>query len=249
MRAILILLLACLYSTAAAAQTDAAIDGKRYRSLTVEPKNSGTATITTIELQEAGPGLATINTDLRALLAKSLDWARECNSDSLDGLLKEPGDFHQTLEPTWWTDRLLAVSVMTNSTCGGPHPNTDPDYLLWDVTTGKRIAIASWFTAAALKKPTGRELELSLRLKAIVLKHAERMQDDDCAEVLRDNEYYLIQPGPAGMVFVPSLPHVVQACADDIVVPYAMLHAFLRAEALKRLATAAPATPPAAPAR
>ncbi len=247
MRMILILL-ACLWTAPAFADdADRTIDGRHYRSLTVEPKNSGEASITTIELREAGPGIAAINADLRKVLAESRKWAAECNSDSLKGILKQPGYFQQGMEPTWWTDRLLAVSVMTNSTCGGPHPNSDPDYYLWDTTTGKRLAVARWFTAAALKTSGGREMQLSPPLKAIVLKHAERARDDDCGEVLRDSDYYLIQPGPAGMVFVPSLPHVVQACADDIVVPYGLLDAFLNGTARRFIA--GPATPPAARAR
>jgi len=244
----ILILLACLWTASAIAEeADRKIDGKRYRIVTVEPENAGTATIATIELREAGPGIAAINADLRRMLADARNWAAECNRDSLDSMLKEPGDFYQATEPTWWTDRLLAVSIMTNSTCGGPHPNVDPDYVLWDTATGKRIVVNRWFTANALKKSGERDVQLSAPLKAIVLKHAERARDDDCGEVLRDSDYYLIQPGPAGMVFVPSLPHVVQACADDVVVPYALLDAFLKGAA--RQVIAGSATPRAAPAR
>lgn len=251
----LAILLTCLWTCHAAAEPaletgpDQAIDGRRYRLLTSRPETSGNADIAILELRETGAGVAAINAELRAERPSTLARAAACHADSMAGPAQEAGEFDQSMQPTWWTDRLLAVSVYVHSSCGGPHPNFDADYRLWETTTGRRIGIATWFTAAALQKSTDREVRPSRPLRAIVLKHAGRRADPDCGDALRDNDYYLIQPGRAGMVFVPSLPHVVQACADDVVVPYAALGAFLGATARQELAIALPAIPPAAPAR
>lgn len=227
------------------------IDGRRYRLLSIRPDDAGRADVAVLELREAGPGLAAINRTLSAELPAAARRAVDCNADSLAGPAQEAGEYEQDMQPTWWTDRLLAVTVHVRGYCGGAHPFFDQEFRLWDTATGRPVDIAGWFTRAALKRSADREFELSSSLAAIVLKFADRRRDPDCADTLADNRYYLVQPGPGGMVFVPSLPFVVQACADDIVVPWTALGAFLSPAGRTGSGpvSAGPATRPAAPAR
>ncbi len=233
MRAFVILMTLAIWSAAAAAQPvpvagpEQAIDGRRWRLLSVRPDDAGQADIAVLELREGGPGPAAINAALRAELPAAIQRAVDCNADNLAGPAQEPGEYDQDMKPTWWTDRLLAVTVTVHSYCGGPHPFFEQEFRLWDTTTGRPVDVAGWFTRVALKRSTEQEFELSPGLAAAVLKFAGRRHDPDCAEALADNRAYLIQPGPKGMVFVPSLPFVVQACADDIVVPWPTLRPFL----------------------
>jgi len=206
---------------------DETIDGRRYRLLTIRPDDAGKATIAVLELRQAGAGLAAINRALSAELPAAVQRAVDCNADSLAGPAREAGEYDQDMRPTWWTDRLLAVSVHVRGYCGGAHPFFDQEFRLWDTATGRPVDVAGWFTRAALKRSTEQEFELSSRLAATVLKFAGRRHDPDCAETLAGNRSYLVQPGRDGMVFVPSLPFVVQACADDIVVPWPALDPFL----------------------
>lgn len=206
---------------------DETIDGRRYRLLTIRPDDAGKAAIAVVELREAGAGLTAINRALHAELPAAVQRAVDCNADNLAGPAQEPGEYDQDMRPTWWTDRLLAVSVYVRGSCGGAHPFFDQEFRLWDTATGRPVDVAGWFARAALKRSTEQEFELSPGLAATVLKFAGRRHDPDCAETLADNRAYLIQPGPKGMVFVPSLPFVVQACADDIVVPWPTLRPFL----------------------
>ena len=193
------------------------LDGKRYRTLTAKVQNSGDSDVATLELLEPGPGIAAINAQLRQALPGLLDEAYDCNQQSMDGIHAK-GQYSHSEAPTLWTAGLVVVTVSENSSCGGAHPNADQQFRVWDAATGRTLDMAEWFIA---------DPGLADKLQPVILKFVAPDTDKDCADVLRDNQAYRLRPDRKAMIFQPELPHVVQACADDIAVPYAQLAPFL----------------------
>ncbi len=201
------------------------VDGKHYRIVTARAENMAETSVATIELLEPGATIAAINGEFRKALpqnAAGLKAFYECNRQSLSGFAQE-GEYSQRVEPTLWTSRFLVVTTSENDSCGGAHPSFGQTSQIWDLQSGKIVDIVPWFTPDALDPA---EHTATDKLQRVILA-ASAPSDADCKDALETSHAYIIRPAKAGMVFVPDLPHVVQACADDIVVPYGKVQPFL----------------------
>ena len=55
----------------------------------------------------------------------------------------------------------------------------------------------------------------------------EDLNDAECRDVARDQEFWTFGLSRDGMLFVPSLPHVAAACQATYTVPWSELKPFL----------------------
>jgi len=135
-------------------------------------------------------------------------------------------DFSRGLAPVQWSAKLLVLREIYSNYCGGAHPNGGvSDFKVWDLVQDRPVAVWRWFKGIDKTSRIS-----SKRLRDLVAAHYSRRDetgDNSCADALDGNEYYLMYPTSTGMVFSPVLPHVNQACIEDIEVPWVKLHPFL----------------------
>ena len=135
-------------------------------------------------------------------------------------------DFWRGPAAVEWSAKLLVLRETYSNYCGGAHPSGGvSDFKVWDLIQDRPVAPWRWF------KGIDKTSRISAkRLRDLVAAHYSRRDDkgdNSCADALDVNEYYLMYPKSSGMVFSPILPHVIQACAEDIEVPWEKLHPFL----------------------
>ena len=188
-----------------------------------------------IRLDGSEKGDAAIN----AALAKEAEpWGEDgwvaCLSNALGRGWSE-GEFGASQKPMLLTRRFLSVRKNFEDDCGGAHPNAGYSVATYDRASGRPVIVARWFLPSAIPPPAKdagpyREEDpvvLSRALTRLVMAHFPRA-DKDCRESLDDaSTYWWIGLTPRGFVFSPELPHVVEACQDDAVVPYAAVAAML----------------------
>jgi hypothetical protein len=91
--------------------------------------------------------------------------------------------------------------------CGGAHPDSSSALLVVDRNSGDTIDIADW-----LKDP----------LDAIGRKYWKTSRED-CKDALEEDTTFVVWPSPDGVVFAPTLPHAIEACSEEMTIPYARL--------------------------
>jgi Regulator of chromosome condensation (RCC1) repeat len=201
---------------------DAEFDGHRYRSVAVLA-----GAINGVEIPGDRNRVPRLGRMMRDWLHGNIGEYYECQTDPTPHRnAKNPvPDFSKEMTPVFWNERLLVLRETYSSYCGGAHPSGGiGSYVVWDSTEDKPLEPWGWIRGSKGKYGSYvAPAELNALIHSIYVKG----RDDECAEVIRSTEYYLVYPGKAGMVFSPSLPHVVRACADDIEVPYAKLRPHL----------------------
>lgn len=204
------------------------INGTQYRMVTV--KDEGIASFELIGMDTI---TTSINDQLRKDLEGEIDASFGCTSSVL-GRWGEKGDYGSIRTPILLTEHWLTVVTHSEDSCGGAHPNTDNNYQTWNRETGKLENIWTWFNASGAqlinqKMPSGEtweHVEIGPELRKTLAnrwpKSANNGADSECDDV-GESAYWKIYPESTGLVFTPELPHVIQACSDDIHIPYARL--------------------------
>jgi hypothetical protein len=191
------------------------LDGRHYRTVTARAEQFSVATL---QLLEPGAAVSALNAQLKKQLPdtpQSLEDLYACNREAL-GSLGANGGTTIDIKPLLWTDRYLVTQTTTETFCGGPYPATDITSTTWNVRSGQAEDISKWLGPG----------EVTGELKALVARYFETT-DSDCVDALSQAHTFDIRPDRKGLVFTPDLPHVAQACADDILVPYEALKPFL----------------------
>lgn len=184
-------------------------EGKRFRTLSAGVNEA----VSTIELLESKPAIASVNQALRAELREEIGSYYQClNSENIQAVAEAEYSF--TTSPVFWSSRWLTLAVTANNYCGGFGINHHYWYSTWDLVSGKRVDLWTWFE--------GMKDEASAALKKVINAHAK--SDEECGEMLTENVSYSLRPSKEGMVFSPQL---YIGCQDDIDVPYDKLLPFL----------------------
>lgn len=135
-------------------------------------------------------------------------------------------DFFMSLAPQFWNARLLVLAETYSNYCGGAHPNGGvSNYIAWDLLEDRPIEAWKWIQGS-----DGAGHVISKRLRKTLKDHYGRRNEtgeESCADALEGQEYFFAYPRATGMVFLPSLPHVIQACADEIEVPWTKMQPYL----------------------
>ena len=189
--------------------------------------------LTSLAYAPVQPGDRAINAALRLDPAKregDADYV-SCYQGSL-GSLGNDGDFGFGYTPRATTSAFLTVTVNAEGFCGGAHPYADYWWQTFDRKTGRKVDLATWLTPAASPRAEGFEdaaiRPLSPAFKRLLLRRL-RFEEAECRTVVSDAEYWNIGLDRTGLVFSPSLPHVAQACGEDVAVPFAELAPWLSA--------------------
>ncbi len=191
--------------------------GKRFRELSIEIRNQSFG-IGTIELLEEGPHIAALNKGLRAEIddGELYGCRRLTLSQFGDG-----GEYNVSMAIRLWTKRWFTVAVNVNAYCGGAYPSHHTEYRVWNLATGKRVDPSTWI------KGQGRETPEALKKIQIAASSAS-IGCDNTPSI--DEGLYLQTLEADGFVFPVILPHVVQNCEENIVIPYGKMLPFLTDE-------------------
>ncbi|MBB6017898.1 hypothetical protein [Deinococcus radiopugnans] len=115
---------------------------------------------------------------------------------------------------TLLTPRLLSLREDINSYCGGAHPDTATTGLILDRASGRPVPLSALWPSLT-----------AARLKALYLGAATSDPASECDDVLREmQDRFAVSLGSGGLSLTPtSLPHVVSACAESVVIPLGQL--------------------------
>jgi len=132
---------------------------------------------------------------------------------------------------------VFSIYASANFYCGGTYPTNDANMsLTFDLRTGKKVQFAELFRTydankdQILKIIFARQLARTEKLLAAGKKSDENFNCEGNSDLftlktLRDSKY-AYNFSEKGLVVQPSWPHVVEACAERVIVPYQQLKEF-----------------------
>src|SRR5205085_10192416 len=214
----------------------ATADGTAYTKLTLDTAGHFEIAVQTFVLDGDSAAVRRINTTLGEELAGTPPRWFECISNSLDMRSME-GQQSLTLEPAMISRSWLSVSSEGDWDCGGAHPSESNAYRLFDLTTGAETELLDWFLPRAVRREhiegmeeDSRSLEPAFRTFLLTGWRPAAGDNAECAEVLRDAEYWNAGLTRDGVVFTPDLPHVVMACSESFTISFDRLRPWLKPE-------------------
>lgn len=209
--------------------TRAVKDDVRYRALVF---GAGPAfpsiSLTGFELIGEDAATRRINAGLRTRVPGSNEDWRSCITGGLEAHGSD-GDLDATLAPTLITPRWLGAALNQDDECGGAHPNSGTVPITFDRSTGATVDLHSWLSDAAIDRSAATaDLPPTVRptFRRLIMAAAGDIEPD-CRDALAEEEFWDIGLDRRGLTFRAELPHVNQACADVMLVPWAMLARFL----------------------
>ncbi|QFP78284.1 hypothetical protein DAAJ005_07675 [Deinococcus sp. AJ005] len=160
-------------------------------------------------LPDASPALqATLQDRLLFNAVNALECASSLPEDS-------QGDgYNLHVDVTLLTPRLISLRENTDYYCGGAHPDNSTVGLILDRTKGRLVPLLNLWPSLT-----------PVRLKALYLAASASGPVSECDDVLRDmNASFAVSLSSGGLTLTPdTLPHVVAACAESVVIPYGQL--------------------------
>jgi len=214
-------------------------DGIHYTRLILDFRGhfGDDLSVETFALPESAPAVRAINTVLRKPLAGQPDGWLTCIQMASDW--RPRGQSNEIMEPRMLSRRWLVVNHHWDGYCGGAHPDSSDNPMLFDLTTGAEVNLYSWFNDKGVKRERlDGEVEdvVTLRPTFRYLLMGPRVADDECDDAMRSEEFWNVELTRTGFVFTPELAHVVQACEDDYPLSFAKAGPFLNAEGQKQVA-------------
>jgi hypothetical protein len=182
-----------------------------------------------------------INTGLRRLDGSVRKAAAACKTEG-----GANSSWERSVDAPMRGPRFLSFAIVDNAFCGGAHPNVSTKAIVYDLSTGVPVDWTSLLPPALTGKvalATGADgtkmvTLASKRLHALYLKGYRPRTGDpkavDAEAECRDAVTNTGTDGPpammawldakaGGLAVQFDLPHVVQACADAVVIPTATL--------------------------
>ena len=153
------------------------------------------------------------------------------------------GEYMASMSIAFWNDHWLSVEESSSGNCGGPYPFVNHGHVTIDLDRGIEVDPWSWFkggrTAAGPKDANGNEEPTALQ--KLILPQTQSTKeadsgDEDCRQAVLKNHDYELSLTENGIQFATSFPHVIQACDELFVVPYAKLAPFLNASGKEAIA-------------
>ncbi|WP_174298945.1 hypothetical protein [Sphingomonas bacterium] len=213
------------------AETPASKDGVHYRRLVF---GAGPAfpdlSMQGFALIGDDPATRRINAGLRAQVPGAREDWRGCIISGLEAHGVD-GELTAALAPTLITRRWLGAALTQDDDCGGAHPNNAEMPVTFDRATGAAVRLHDWLTDAALdRREASADLPPTVRpaFRRLIVARAGDVEPE-CRDALLEENYWDIGLDRRGLTFRPELPHVVQACADDVLMPWPSLARFLTA--------------------
>jgi hypothetical protein len=223
----------------------AEFDGWRYTALTYRPPAhfADELFLESFAFAPERPGDAAI---LAALAKEMPDASRpapylRCMGDSI-AVNGRDGYYSNALKPLLVSPDWLAAHESYDVYCGGAHPSHGFFHRTFDRQSGEEVELARWLGETAIEHKTyeGDEDGYDLvrpALRELILAHGvsddgpltaeDESYEAECREAASDQEFWTFGLSRVGMLFVPSLPHVIAACQATYTVPWPELESFL----------------------
>jgi len=200
--------------------TTTAADGSR----TVRARGNQ---LSVVELPDSAPHAGAFNAAMRNWLREQIVAYFDCASATRAG---DKVDFNQQREFELRAGAWVVVRESFELYCGGAYPNGGVGYETWNLEDGKPADLWSWIRDSKRKCDYSSDCGSAApdALNTLLLELASRNKDgDECADAVNENRSYGLRPSRTGLVFTTSFAHVIQACDEDIEVPYAKVEPFL----------------------
>ncbi len=210
----------------------AMLKGIAYTKVSVDVgKQFSDSAIASFQLHGTTPAITRVNVALYKDIPTSPDNAAyfQCAMAALaqNGM---DGDSSSTTVPEVITRNWMVSRNDYADDCGGAHPNSGSNYQTWDLRKGIAINLYDWFTPLALKQtvndPGTKDQYITVVFTPVFRKlidDAYGRDDADCKEAEKEADFWTPHLTATGVDFVPDLPHVVTACTDDAIIPFAKL--------------------------
>ena len=187
------------------------------------------------------------DTAILAALAKELPAAGrsapylQCMGDSI-AVNGRDGYYSTASKPLLVSPAWLVTLESYDIYCGGAHPSHGFFHRTFDRQSGEETKLARWLGERAIEhksyeadeegydlvRPALRELILTRGISDGQPVEGEDESDEaECREAAREQEFWTFGLSREGMLFVPSLPHVIAACQATYTVPWTDLAPFL----------------------
>lgn len=178
-----------------------------------------------------------INQALKKLDATVVKARAECLRQN-----PKSSDWTRNIDVPMRGPRYLSYVVTDNAFCGGAHPNVGDMAIVYDLRTGKPIDMSQILPAKLLGKLAlaggmdgTRTIQLTseplMKLYQQLYRQPRQEDDKECADAISMSGDEIppfvawLDAGTGGVGLLPDLPHVIQACADPVVIPVATLRA------------------------
>ena len=179
---------------------------------------------------------ATVNNDLTDEHYAMASNALQCMDDS-------PDAFSYTPKITLYSSRILSVNGLAYYDCGGAHPDAYNANLTLDLQSAKVLTLEDAYRFVPFPKGLNLQtqepfevysnftLARAAVLKKLILQEVKSFSGDaHCDKVYQTEHVFQFITWyftPDGLMVQPSFPHVVAACANDFLLPYARLRPYL----------------------
>lgn len=122
---------------------------------------------------------------------------------------------------------MLSVSIHSSYSCGGPYPTNDYNQsVTFDLRTGEVVPFEALFRDYA-----GDRAVITGVLQTTLAPEAAG-ENPDCAETVTTEALagttFAYALAETGLIVQPEFPHVIEACAAEVTIPYASLRAYAR---------------------
>lgn len=189
------------------------------------------------ELPDSVPHAAQVNAATRGWFAGNIAEYYDCAFNSFDGV----PDYEETSEIDLLAPPWLVTRENFSAFCGGAHPSSGTSYTVWNLDTGKTVD--PWGFIKTIHATDSNDhcdnaydcqqvLQPGLRAILVARFKHDNAGDGDCADALGTDSSFILHPEKTGLVFSTTFPHVIQACDEDIALPWETVAPFLTAEGL-----------------
>jgi hypothetical protein len=203
-------------------ETPADLNGTAYTKLVADVGKQFDVSLESFVLPGETEGIRKVNAQLLQSIpvkAEGSDFLT-CMMDSV-GSNGMDGEYTSISAPSVITKSFLAVKWSAGSSCGGAHPNFGEGYDVYDLQNGSKFDLGTWFGMAKV---------LPVLTKLIQARASEI--EKDCSEAILQNDYWTYGVEKDGIIFLPDLPHAMQACSTEFTIPFAEMMPLLSAEGL-----------------
>ena len=213
-------------------QQAAELDGRKYVKLSSSAGKHLDLSFESFQLADAGAAIGKVNEALREKVPVGHQKANffECLTGALSSNGYD-GDYGEFLQPIMLTRDWLSASYSSGGYCGGAHPFHGSSMLTFDLRSGEKVDLQGWLNERAFgeKSQFQDSPPFSDVLRKFLVAHwpVEREGDAECREAASESNYWDVGLERKGISFTPGMPHVLAACANTVVVPYAEIGPYL----------------------
>lgn len=179
------------------------------------------------------PAAQRVNETLTRLNRQLVQSLHDCDAD-YESWLKAVGhpedgqnqistDWLRTIKVTMGGPRFLSLVASDETFCGGAHPDSDVIAMVFDMTTGAPVDWTKMVAKSPVASVNSATLSDGSTTGTLVLLALQKINlaaaDADCKDAFQDPQPFLMWPDAKRGTLVAQpcdLPHVVQACANEI---------------------------------